>query len=79
MSEGKIKQRGNLQRIRTGQNSRQITSKEQPKPRFQQNQLLMPSLSLIKKADEVGEEIETKPLKSFEKKRAEKIVNHMKD
>ena len=32
------------------------------------------SVSLIKKADEVGEEIATKPLKSFEKKEREKIV-----
>jgi hypothetical protein len=32
------------------------------------------SVSLIKKADEVGEEIETKPLKSFEKKEREKII-----
>ena len=50
--------------------------KEQPKPVTQTKATVDvgSSLSLIKKVDEVGEEIESKSLKSFEKKEREKIV-----
>ena len=53
-----------------------LPQKEQPKPAAPTKPTVDAgsSLSLIKKADEVGEEIETKPLKSFEKKEREKIV-----
>jgi hypothetical protein len=53
-----------------------LPQKEQPKPVVPAKSTVAvgSSVSLIKKADEVGEEIETKPLKSFEKKEREKIV-----
>ena len=52
-----------------------LPQKEQPKPVVPaKSNVVGSSVSLIKKADEVGEEIETKPLKSFEKKEREKIV-----
>ena len=53
-----------------------LPQKEQPKPVVPAKSTVVvgSSVSLIKKADEVGEEIETKPLKSFEKKEREKIV-----
>jgi hypothetical protein len=52
------------------------SQKEQPKPVVQTKSIIdaWSSLSFIKKIDDVGEEIETKPLKSFEKKEREKIV-----
>ncbi|MBM4064327.1 MAG: hypothetical protein FJ266_01590 [Planctomycetes bacterium] len=53
-----------------------LPQKEQPKPVVPTKSTVAAgsSVSLIKKADEVGEEIETKPLKSFEKKEREKII-----
>ena len=53
-----------------------LPQKEQPKPVVpaKSNVVVGSSVSLIKKIDEIGEEIENKPLKSFEKKEREKIV-----
>ena len=52
------------------------TQKEQLKPAAQTKPTVDAgsSLMLINKIDEIGEELETKPLKSFEKKEREKIV-----
>ena len=61
----------------TGQKSpAKKPQKVQPKPVAQTkpNVDVVSSFSLIKKVDEVGEEIESKPLKSFEKKEREKII-----
>ena len=61
----------------TGQKSHaKKPQKEQPKPVDQAKPTVDAgsSLPLIKKIDEIGEEIENKPLKSFEKKEREKIV-----
>jgi len=61
----------------TGQKSpAKKPQKEQPKPVAQAKPTIDAgsSLLLIKKIDDVGEEIENKPLKSFEKKEREKIV-----
>ena len=79
MSEGKNKNSESQpsKKFVTGQKSpAKKTQKEQPKPAAQTKPTADAgsSLSLIKKADEVGEEIENKPLKSFEKKEREKIV-----
>lgn len=79
MSEGKNKNSESQpsKKFVTGQKSpAKLPQKEQPKPAAQAKPTADAgsSLSLIKKADEVGEEIETKPLKSFEKKEREKIV-----
>ena len=61
----------------TGQKSHaKKPQKEQPKPVAQTKSPVNAgsSLSFIKKADEIGEELESKPLKSFEKKGREKII-----
>ena len=66
-----------LKKSVTGQKSpTKKPQKEQPKPVAQTKSTVDAgySLSLIKKIDEIGEEIENKPLKSFEKKEREKIV-----
>ncbi|HHT9136278.1 MAG TPA: hypothetical protein ACFYEK_03445 [Candidatus Wunengus sp. YC60] len=49
--------------------------KEQPKPAVQSKSPVSvgSSLSLLKKVDEVAEEIENAPLKSFEKREREKV------
>lgn len=79
MSEGKNKNSEGQPSKKSvpGQKSpAKLPQKEQPKPVAQTKSTVDagPSLSLIKKADEVGEEIENTPLKSFEKKEREKIV-----
>jgi len=79
MSEGKNKNSESQpsKKFVTGQKSpAKLPQKEQPKPVAQTKSTVDAgsSLSLIKKIDEIGEEIENKPLKSFEKKEREKIV-----
>lgn len=79
MSEGKNKNSESQpsKKFVTGQKSpAKLPQKEQPKPVVPTKSTVDAgsSLSLIKKVDEFGEEIENKPLKSFEKKEREKIV-----
>ena len=79
MNEGKNKnsESQHSKKFVPGQKSpAKLHQKEQPKPEVPTKSTVAAgtSLSLIKKADEVGEEIENKPLKSFEKKEREKIV-----
>ncbi len=79
MSEGKNKNNEGQPSKKSvpGQKSpAKLPQKEQPKPVVSTKSTVAvgTSVSLIKKAEEVGEEIENKPLKSFEKKEREKII-----
>ena len=79
MSEGKNKNSKSQpsKKFVTGEKSpAKLPQKEQPKPVAQTKSTVDvgSSLSLIKKIDEIGEEIENKHLKSFEKKEREKII-----
>ncbi len=79
MSEGKNRNSESQpsKKFVTGQKSpAKLPQKEQPKPVAQTKPTVDAgsSVSLIKKIDEICEEIENKPLKSFEKKEREMIV-----
>ncbi len=79
MSEGKNKNNEGQPSKKSvpGQKSpAKLPQKEQPKPVVPTKATVAvgSSVSLVKKADEIGEEIESKPLKSFEKKEREKMI-----